>query len=331
MIRVVQRMARRSGERVETDVPGIVFLEIDGIAKPRAPADDTRTGTRRRWRAGLRKGPHRFLEWETDLSSPTGAGQTGTLMGSNDDIPAFHSVEKERGIVIACSAPADCAEIEHRLAGDGLLRNSGAEARGNLPSGEAERLILTVSGMEAGRGRTRATARLRERAQRHPSARPVLLGSHPGVGSRRCARSAATYSRAVTGADLPVDPSHDVRDRPGPHRVRRPRGPDEGAAAVYATSGAMTRSRTAGVRAYRTRSKRCGSSSQQFARMDRARRCAPGRTTSSFFPITVRHKAQPSNSETATASTTSSRGRCKEETLPSSPAATSRMRWSDTR
>ena len=33
-LRVIQRIARRSGERVETDAPGIVFLEIDGLALP---------------------------------------------------------------------------------------------------------------------------------------------------------------------------------------------------------------------------------------------------------------------------------------------------------
>jgi uncharacterized membrane protein YvlD (DUF360 family) len=32
--RVIQRIARRSGEREETSVPGIVFLEIDGLALP---------------------------------------------------------------------------------------------------------------------------------------------------------------------------------------------------------------------------------------------------------------------------------------------------------
>ena len=31
---MIQRIARRSGERVETDAPGIVFLEIDGLALP---------------------------------------------------------------------------------------------------------------------------------------------------------------------------------------------------------------------------------------------------------------------------------------------------------
>jgi len=32
--RVVQRIARRTGEPVETDAPGILFLEIDGLALP---------------------------------------------------------------------------------------------------------------------------------------------------------------------------------------------------------------------------------------------------------------------------------------------------------
>jgi hypothetical protein len=50
---------------------------------------------------------------------------------------------------MTCSAPADCAEIEGRLAtGIGLLRDGGA-SRGNLLSGEAEHLILTVSRLEA--------------------------------------------------------------------------------------------------------------------------------------------------------------------------------------
>ena len=50
---------------------------------------------------------------------------------------------------MTCSAPADCAEIERRHAtGAGLLVNGGA-SRGNLLSGEADEVILTVSRMEA--------------------------------------------------------------------------------------------------------------------------------------------------------------------------------------
>ena len=50
---------------------------------------------------------------------------------------------------MTCSAPPDCAEIERRHAtGIGLLVDGGA-SRGNLLSGEADDVILTVSRMEA--------------------------------------------------------------------------------------------------------------------------------------------------------------------------------------
>ncbi len=149
-IRVIQRIARKSGERVVTETPGILFLEIDGLAKPvlQRAMRDGNAPTMARW---LADDTHGFLEWETDLSSQTGASQAGILLGSNEDIPAFRWVEKERGVLMTCSAPGDCEEIERRHAGDGLLRDGGA-SRGNLLSGEADHVILTVSRMEAEKG-----------------------------------------------------------------------------------------------------------------------------------------------------------------------------------
>ena len=147
---VVQRIARRSGERVVTDTPGIVFLEIDGLALPvlQRAMRDGHAPTMARW---LADGSHVLAEWEPDLSSQTGASQAGILLGSNDDIPAFRWVEKERQKVVACSSPQDCAEIERRHdTGSGLLANGGA-SRGNLFSGGADHMILTVSRMEAER------------------------------------------------------------------------------------------------------------------------------------------------------------------------------------
>ena len=145
---VIARIARRQGERIRTDRPGILFLEIDGLATPvlrRAMRDGT-TPVMARW---LEDGSHDLLEWETDLSSQTGASQAGILLGSNEDIPAFRWVEKETGKLMTCSAPADCAEIERRHAsGRGLLVDGGA-SRGNLLSGEADEVILTVSRMDA--------------------------------------------------------------------------------------------------------------------------------------------------------------------------------------
>jgi hypothetical protein len=99
-----------------------------------------------RW---LAEDTHRLAEWETDLSSQTGASQAGILLGSNEDISAFRWVEKETATMMTCSAPPDCAEIERRHAtGIGLLVDGGS-SRGNLLSGEAEDVILTVSRMEA--------------------------------------------------------------------------------------------------------------------------------------------------------------------------------------
>jgi uncharacterized membrane protein YvlD (DUF360 family) len=143
-LRVIRRVARRQGDTVRTDVPGILFLEIDGLARPvlqRAMRD----GNAPHMAGWLRAGTHRLEEWEPDLSSQTGASQAGILLGSNEDIPAFRWVEKSTGRVMTCSSPGDCAEIERRLAnGQGLLAGDGA-SRGNLFSGEADAMILTVS------------------------------------------------------------------------------------------------------------------------------------------------------------------------------------------
>jgi uncharacterized membrane protein YvlD (DUF360 family) len=149
-LRVVQRIAKRSGERVVTDRPGIVFLEIDGLALPvlQRAMRDGHAPTLARW---LQDGTHRLAEWEPDLSSQTGASQAGILLGSNDDIVAFRWVEKERQVLVACSSPEDCAELERRhTTGSGLLADGGA-SRGNLFSGGADHMILTVSRMEAER------------------------------------------------------------------------------------------------------------------------------------------------------------------------------------
>ncbi|HEV8460524.1 MAG TPA: phage holin family protein [Gaiellaceae bacterium] len=146
-LRVVQRVARRHHNRTVTDKPGIVFLEIDGLALPvlQRAVRDGNAPNMARW---LAEGTHRLVEWETDLSSQTGASQAGILLGSNDDIVAFRWVEKERTALMVCSSPEHCAEIERRhLTNGGLLANGGA-SRGNLLSGGADAVILTVSRMD---------------------------------------------------------------------------------------------------------------------------------------------------------------------------------------
>ena len=149
-LHVIERMARRSGKQVRTDKPGIIFVEIDGLAFPvlQRALRDGHAPEMARW---LAAGTHRLVEWETDLSSQTGASQAGILLGSNDDIPAFRWIEKETGTLMTCSAPRDCEEIERRHTnGSGLLVDGGT-SRGNLLSGGAEDVILTVSRINAER------------------------------------------------------------------------------------------------------------------------------------------------------------------------------------
>ncbi len=141
---VARRVARRTGKPTETDVPGFLFMEIDGLALPvlRRAIRDGNVPNMARWVA---EGTHALCEWETDLSSQTGASQAGILLGDNDDIPAFRWVDKASGTQVSCSNPGDCTEIERaRSSGVGLLADGGT-SRGNLLSGEAEAAILTAS------------------------------------------------------------------------------------------------------------------------------------------------------------------------------------------
>ena len=149
-LRVTRRIARRHGDATRTDVPGVVVLEIDGLAITVLQLA-LRAGSAPNLARWMAEDGHRLVEWEPDLSSQTGASQAGILLGSNEDIPAFRWVEKASGRLVTCSAPADCAAIEARVStGHGLLAGGGA-SRGNLLSGDADEVILTVSRMDAER------------------------------------------------------------------------------------------------------------------------------------------------------------------------------------
>jgi uncharacterized membrane protein YvlD (DUF360 family) len=103
---VVQRQAKRIGHPTPTDVPGLFFLEIDGLAHEvllRAMRDGNAPNMAR-W---VRGHTHSLLSWETDWSSQTGACQAGLLHGDNYDMPAFRWWEKDRGAPIVTNHPRD--------------------------------------------------------------------------------------------------------------------------------------------------------------------------------------------------------------------------------
>ena len=146
-IRVIQRIARRGGRPTPSDTPGIVYLEIDGLALPvlqRAMRDGHVPNLARGSRTAAflgRVGDGLLL---ADGSQP-GRDPAG-LQREHPGLPLGREGDRTADDLFA---PGDCAEIEARHAtGQGLLIDGGA-SRGNLLSGEADEVILTVSRMEA--------------------------------------------------------------------------------------------------------------------------------------------------------------------------------------
>ena len=150
-----RRAARRSTDTTPDDrPPGVLFLQVDGLGfdTVRRAVRDGDMPTFARW---LAQGSHTLTDWHCDWSSQTGASVCGILHGRNDDILGFRWYEKDRDHVMACAHPEDAAEIERRHAdGRGLLAVDGA-SRGNLFTGDAPHVSLTMSAVPllAGSGR----------------------------------------------------------------------------------------------------------------------------------------------------------------------------------
>jgi hypothetical protein len=144
---VVKRRIKHKVKPEETSVPGILFLEIDGLAKPvlEKAMREGNAPTMKRW---LEEGNHQLVGWETDMSSQTSASQAGILHGNNNNIPAFRWYDRERKEIVASSSPDEVAALEKEHSdGNGLLCDNGA-SRGNLFSGDAPNVMTTASTMK---------------------------------------------------------------------------------------------------------------------------------------------------------------------------------------
>ena len=295
---------------------------------------DARRQRARRWRAGSPQDGYQLAEWETDLSSQTGASQAGILLGSNEDIPAFRWVEKERraddGLLLAGGLRRDRAppRDRHRPARRRRLQPR-QPALGRGRRGDPHREPL--GGREAREPRLPGV--LRQRVQRHARARAVLLGGPPR-GDRGAARGAPRRPAArAPRRHLPVHARGDVRDRARPGRVRRAHGHDARAPRGVRDVRALRRGGAPlRARCGRTRWRRCASSTSSSARIARARRYAPrpyeivvlsdhGQTQGATF----KQRNGYGLDELVERSLRRLAGRRR------SPAATSRTRWCSTR
>ena len=141
---VTRPMVARRGKPDRTDVPGFLFLEIDGLGEAllRRAVDEGHMPTLKRW---IDQGTHKITGWETDFSSQTGAMQTGILLGNNTDIPAYRWWDRVQGKQVMSGLPKDAQAIEARLSSGKGLCSDGGSSRGNMFSGDATESMFTFS------------------------------------------------------------------------------------------------------------------------------------------------------------------------------------------
>ena len=128
----------------EKKYPGIIMLEIDGLSinTLKKAIDKGFMPTVKSW---IENKTHTLKEWETDLSSQTGASQAGILHGRNEDIVAYRWIEKEKNNKLVVSGRlSHASEIEKQISnGNGLLVNGISIA--NMFSGDSKLSALTSS------------------------------------------------------------------------------------------------------------------------------------------------------------------------------------------
>ena len=143
--RAVLRDAEKHRKGNVKDYPGVIIVEIDGLAK-NVLCEAIEKGDMPNTKKLIEDKSHILREWETDLSSQTGASQAGILHGNNEGITAFRWIEKSNdNQMMQCSGPENVIKIEKRITnGDGLLADNGA-SRSNLFSGDTDNVIFTLS------------------------------------------------------------------------------------------------------------------------------------------------------------------------------------------
>ena len=145
---LMQQVSAQREDVVRTDKPGLVVVQIDGLAQP-ILARQVRAGRVPHLSNWLRSGRYRLSGWEALLPPTTPASQAGILHGNNDGIPAFRWYEKGPGRVMVANHPDDAMEVATRISnGEGLCSNDGASV-GNLFSGDAVRSYITMATIKA--------------------------------------------------------------------------------------------------------------------------------------------------------------------------------------
>jgi uncharacterized membrane protein YvlD (DUF360 family) len=128
-------------------VPGVVFVQLDGVPFPVLDLG-IRSGTLPNLSRWVRSGSHVADEWTARVPCTTPVSQAGILHGTVGDMPAFRWYEKDSQRLVVSNHPPDAAYVEARISnGRGLLADDGVSVS-NLFSGDAPESLLTMSGMK---------------------------------------------------------------------------------------------------------------------------------------------------------------------------------------
>ncbi len=141
----ISNQAKKRKKKNKKQYPGMIILEIDGLAKD-ILMEAIENDSMPKLKSWLESGEYSVKEWETDLSSQTGASQAGILHGNNEELVAYRWVSKENGNkIIVSSNLKQTPLIEQEISnGNGLLSDNGA-SRSNMFSGDTDNVIFTSS------------------------------------------------------------------------------------------------------------------------------------------------------------------------------------------
>ncbi|MGH3308390.1 MAG: alkaline phosphatase family protein, partial [Nocardioides sp.] len=173
---------KRPPELEDGDLPGVVFVQADGVPWP-VLEWGVRAGTLPTLSRWVRSGSHHMAEWRPKLPATTPASQMGILHGTIEGIPAFRWVDRAEGRVYVANKPADAAVIEATHSnGRGLLVDDGVSVS-NLFTGDAPTAFATMSAVR----RTRET--------RHARVTLSKFLARPGGMARSMARTFSEIGR----------------------------------------------------------------------------------------------------------------------------------------
>ena len=104
--------AKKNRKDEVKDYPGVIIVEIDGLAYE-VLLEAVERGDMPTIKEMIEGGDYNLRMWETDLSSQTGASQAGILHGNNEGIVAFRWIEKGNGNqMMQCSGITKVPEME---------------------------------------------------------------------------------------------------------------------------------------------------------------------------------------------------------------------------